>query len=235
VPESGDGVQTMKAGLLESANSGVLFLDEVGDMPIAMQVKLLRAIQEQEVIRVGGNRPVPIDVQIIAATHQDLKKAVSVGLFRQDLYFRLNVVTIRIPPLRERKKDLPLLVNFFLHRAAQRNGKKIDGFSDEAMKILLQYEYPGNVRELENHVEHAVAMSKENVIYISDLPSELSEIEVFSYTQPGAKIKPLKEIERDYIRWVLNKTGRNKVKASKLLGINRASLWRHLKKHEIEE
>ncbi len=229
------GADSGKAGLLETASGGTLFLDEVGDMPMPMQIKLLRAVQEQEVIRVGGNQPVPIDVRVIAATNQDLKKSVKAGIFRQDLYFRLNVISIHIPPLRERGGDVALLAHYFLDRAARRSGRDIKGVSDKAMKLLMDYEYPGNARELENIIEHAVAMARSEEIKVEDLPSDLSEMDFFSFDYPDQKIKPLSEIEREYIQWVLKQTGRNKTQAAKLLEIDRATLWRHLKRSEIED
>jgi len=229
------GATTARPGLLESASGGTLLLDEVGDMPLSMQIKLLRAIQEQEVIRVGGNEPLPIDVRIIAATNQDLKKAVSARLFRQDLYYRLNVISIVIPTLRERKEDIAHLAHYFLQRAARKSAKEIRGFTDEAIKLLMDYNFPGNVRELENIVERAVAVAKEDTIQAWDLPPDLSEMDVFSFAQSDPQIKTLRDIERDYIQWVLDRVGRNKTKAAKVLGIDRASLWRHLKRHEIED
>ncbi len=229
------GAATQKAGLLETASQGTLLLDEIGDMPLSMQVKLIRAIEEQEIIRVGGNQPVPIDVRIIAATNQDLKKAVNAGLFRQDLFFRLNVISIYIPPLRERKNDIPLLAHFFLNRAVKKTGREVKGFSEDSVKALVDYDFPGNVRELQNIIERAVAMAREEHIQVKDLPPDLSEMEVFSFEQPDSHIKTLEEIKRDYIQWVLNRAGRNKTRAAKLLGIDRASLWRHLKRREIED
>jgi len=196
---------------------------------------LLRAVQEHEVIRVGDNQPIPIDIRIIAATNQDLRKAVSAGIFRQDLYYRLNVISIRIPPLRERKKDIPILAHFFLNRATKRSGKDITDFSEQAMKVLIDYDYPGNVRELENIVEHGVAMALEDIIQVRDLPPDLSKMDIFSFDRPDSRIKPLEEVQRDYIQWVLKQVGRNKTKAAKLLGIDRTSMWRHLKRHEIKE
>ena len=229
------GATSARPGLLESASGGTLMLDEVGDMPLTMQIKLLRAIQEQEVIRVGGNQPLPIDVRIIAATNQDLKKAVSAGLFRQDLYYRLNVVSIAMPPLRERKEDVLPLGIFFLRRAANKSLRQMNGFSDEAMQLLTNYDFPGNVRELENIVERAVAIAKEDVVQRWDLPPDLAELEVFSFGQPDADVKTLRAIQSEYIQWVLERVGRNKTKAAKLLGIDRASLWRHLKSREIQD
>ena len=233
--EAFTGASSARAGLLETASGGCLFLDEVGDMPLSMQVKLLRAIQEQEIIRVGGNRSVPIDVRVIAATHQDLKKAVRAGFFRQDLYYRLNVVSIDMPALRDHRSDIPLLAHFFLQRFARRFHREIKGFSDETLATLEQYYFPGNVRELENIVERAVAMAQDDTIHLKDLPSDFSEIELFSFNQTDAKVMPLREMERKYIEWVLNRTDQNKTQAAKLLGIDRSSLWRHLKNSEIEE
>lgn len=229
------GASTARAGLLETASGGTLFLDEIGDMPPSMQVKLLRAIQEQEVIRVGGNRPIAIDVRIISATNQELKKAVSAGVFRRDLFYRLNVVSIAIPPLRERREDIPLLAHFFFDRAAKRSHRKITRFSDEAMDALKNYYFPGNIRELENIIEHSVAMARDDIIRLKDLPPDLSEMDVFSFEQTDNKVMSLREIEQNYIQWVLNRVGRNKTKAAKLLGIDRSSLWRHLKHYEIED
>jgi len=229
------GATTTRAGLFEAAQQGTVFLDEVGDMPLAMQVKLLRVIQDRRVLRVGGTRPVDVDVRVVAATNQDLKKAVSAGLFRQDLYFRLNVVTIRIPPLRERKEDIPLLTEYLLEKAVKRMDKNIRAVSDQAAAVLLRYDFPGNVRELENIVERAVALCRDTEIQIRDLPADLSQMEVYSFDAKEVPIKTLREMERDYVRWVLGRVGRNKTRAARLLGIDRASLWRRLKKDEIEE
>jgi DNA-binding NtrC family response regulator len=229
------GASSARAGLLETASGGTLLLDEIGDMPPSMQVKLLRAIQEQELIRVGGNRPIPINVRVISATNQDLKKAVSAGLFRQDLYYRLNVVTIDIPPLRDRRADIALLAHFFLRRFAKQFHREIKGFSEETLAVLQNYYFPGNVRELENIIEHAVAMTREDVISVKDLPSDFSEIGVFSFEQPDSQVMPLREMERKYIEWVLSRVGRNKTQAAKLLAIDRSSLWRHLKNSEMED
>jgi transcriptional regulator with PAS, ATPase and Fis domain len=229
------GATASKPGLLETVSGGTLLLDEVGDMPLSMQVKLLRAIQEQEVIRVGGNRPFHIDVRIIASTNQDLKAAVNAGLFRHDLYFRLNVVSIYIPPLRERREDIPLLAHYFLDHCLKRTNREIKGFAPEAMRVLMKYDYPGNVRELENIVERAVVLAQSDLIQPADLPNDLSEIDVFSFSQTGSKIKSLEEVQWEYIQWVLHRVGRNKTKAAQALGMDRTTLWRHLKNREILE
>jgi len=229
------GATRTRLGLFESADGGTLLLDEVGDMPPSMQVKLLRAIEEREIMRVGGNTPRPIDVRIIAATNKDLKKAVAAGLFRQDLFYRLNVISIVIPPLRERREDIPLLAQFFLVRAAKRARRDVDRFSERALQALVEYSFPGNVRELENLVERAVAVASGVEIGYNDLPSDLREMDVFPFEQPDSSVRTLREVERDYIQWVLKRTGRNKTKAARLLGIDRSSLWRHLKNYEIDE
>jgi DNA-binding NtrC family response regulator len=233
--EAFTGASRARAGLLESASGGTLFLDEVGDMPLSMQAKLLRALEEHEVIRVGGTRTIPIDVRVIAATNQDLNRATDAGLFRRDLYFRLNVVSIAVPPLRERRKDIPLLAHLFLDRAAKRAEKRFAGFSDEAMSVLTEYSFPGNVRELENVVERAVVVASGDTIRLRDLPPDLTEMDVFSFERRGSGIRTLREMQSDYILWVLERVGRNKTKAAELLGIDRSSLWRHLKEREIEE
>jgi len=229
------GASSSRSGLLEAASGGILFLDEIGDMPASMQVKLLRAIQEQEILRVGGTRPISIDVRIISATNQDLVKSVTTGTFRQDLYYRLNVVSIEIPPLRDRRDDIPLLAHYFLNRTAKRFQREVTGFSEPAMEALKNYYFPGNVRELENIIEHAVALTHSQTIQLKDLPADLPEIDVFSFEQPDDGVLPLKELEKNYIQWVLNRVDRNKTKAAKLLGIDRSSLWRHLRDAEFED
>jgi len=151
------------------------------------------------------------------------------------LFYRLNVVAIEMPPLRERKEDIPLLAHFFLHRVAERFRRQVTGFSDEATEILRKYSYPGNVRELENIIEHAVALAREDVIQAGDLPPDLLEMEVFSFEQSDSRVVTLREMEHRYIQWVLKRVGRNKTQAAKLLGIDRSSLWRHLRNSEIED
>jgi transcriptional regulator with PAS, ATPase and Fis domain len=204
-------------------------------MPLPMQAKLLRALEEHEIMRVGGTEAVPIDVRVVAATNQDLQRATEAGLFRRDLYFRLNVVSIVVPPLRERAKDIPLLAHFFLERAARRAGKTFMGFSDEAMHVLTAYSFPGNVRELENVIERAVVVGSGDRIDLKDLPPDLSEVDVYSFDGPGPEIRTLRQIQSDYILWVLDRVGRNKTRAAEVLGIDRSSLWRHLKEREIDE
>jgi DNA-binding NtrC family response regulator len=229
------GASRDKAGILESSSGGTLLLDEVGDMPQAMQAKLLRAVEEQEVIRVGGTRPIPIDVRLVGATHRDLRSAVNAGLFRHDLYYRLNVVSIAIPPLRDRREDIPLLAHFFLHRIAEEAGKKVTGFTDAALQALTEYSFPGNVRELENIIQRAVVVAADNLVRVRDLPPDLTEMAVFSFDAPDGDIRTLRQVQAEYIQWVLDRVDRNKSRAAKLLGIDRSSLWRHLKNREIED
>lgn len=233
--EAFTGAVSSRAGLLESADRGTLFLDEVADMPLPMQAKLLRVVQEKELIRVGGVKPISVDVRIIAATNKNLKKLVEVGQFRQDLFYRLNVIPIHLPPLRDRREDIPLLAQFFLRTVAKRTEKNVVGFSAEAMDLLTRYDYPGNVRELENIVERAAALAAQERIGPENLPVDMREMEVFSLDREPSELRTLEELEKEYIDWVMRTTGRNKSRVARILGIDRVSLYRKLKKHQIRE
>jgi DNA-binding NtrC family response regulator len=233
--EAYTGATTARPGILEHAHGGTIFFDEVGDMPLAMQSKLLRVIQERELVRVGGVKPVHIDIRIVAATNKDLKKAMRLGTFREDLFYRLNVVPLTLPSLKERKEDIALLADYFLGCLNSRNRHEILGFSREAMAVLRSYNYPGNIRELENIVERAVALSTGEIIGVDDLPEDLREIEVFTISRDPGCMKSLSEMELEYIQWVLEQCGHNKSRAADLLGINRVSLYRKLKKSQISE
>ena len=233
--EAFTGANKSRPGLFESADEGTIFLDEVGDMSSTMQVKLLRVIQEREVIRVGGIKPIPINIRIIAATNKDLKKLCSKGYFRQDLYFRLNVICIRMPNLSERRKDIPLLASYFLRLYSARIGKDISGFSDEAIGLLTSYEYPGNIRELENIVEHAVSMANDRIINVENLPNDLVDYDLFTFHGQDEALKTIAELEKEYIRWVLDRVDNKKSEAAKILGINRVSLYRKLRRFEFED
>jgi DNA-binding NtrC family response regulator len=233
--EAFTGATKSRPGLFESADEGTVFLDEVGDMSITMQVKLLRVIQEREIIRVGGTKPIPINIRIIAATNKNLKQLCSNGYFRQDLYFRLNVIPIHMPNLSERRKDIPLLASHFLRFYSVRSGKDISGFSDEALGLLTSYEYPGNIRELENIVEHAVSMANDRIINIENLPRDLVDYDFFTFHGQDEAFKTLAELEKEYIRWVLDRVDNKKSEAAKILGINRVSLYRKLKRFEFED
>ena len=229
------GASSTKIGLLETANRGTVFLDEIGDMPPSMQVKLLRVIEERSLLRVGGTQPVKVDIRIVAATNKDLTKEVETGRFRKDLFYRLNVVSLHLPPLSERRDDVPLLAHHFLKRYAEAQDKVIEKISDEAMDILLNYEYPGNIRELENLVERAVALCNQETILPQHLPRELEEFSFKVYRHPGRSLPTLEENERKYILWVLKHVNGNKSAAAELLGIDRVSLWRKLKRWGLDE
>jgi DNA-binding NtrC family response regulator len=233
--EAYTGATSARAGLLESANRGTIFFDEVGDMPPTMQAKVLRVIQERELLRVGGVSPVSIDVRIIGATNKDLKRSIKAGEFRQDLYYRLNVIPLHLPSLAERKEDIPLLANHFLVRFARRSGKNLIGFSPEALQHLRRYDYPGNVRELENVVERCAALATGELILPTDLPEDIREMDVFSFHKEAHPLRSLEEMEREYIHWVMERAARNKSKVARILGIDRVSLYRKLKKYQITE
>ena len=232
--EAFTGALTSRPGLLETANSGTLFMDEIGDMPPSMQLKLLRVIQEREVTRVGGTRPLPLDVRIIGATATDLKVAVGEGLFRRDLYYRLNVVNIALPKLSDRKEDIPLLAYHVFEKLKRQTHKEITGISAQAMSLLQRYAYPGNVRELENILERAVAVAQSRVIQAWDLPPDVEGLELYSYERPGGGLLNLEELERDYVSHVLKLCGGSRTKTAQILGIDRASLWRKMKRHGLE-
>jgi len=229
------GATTTKVGLLEAANRGTVFLDEIGDMPASMQVKLLRVIEEKSLLRVGGTQPIKVDIRIVAATNKDLNKEVETGRFRKDLFYRLNVVSLHLPPLAERRDDVPLLAHHFLGRYAEMQGKSIKGFSDETMEVLRNYEYPGNIRELENIVERAVVLCNGEEILAKHLPQELGQYSLKVYRQLGQRFPTLEETEVEYVNWVLKQVDGNKTRAAEILGIDRVSLWRKLKRWGFEE
>lgn len=225
------GAQTLKKGLIESAAGGTLFLDEITEMPTAMQVKLLRVIQEREVLRLGGTRPVKADARYIAATNRDMPEMTRNGSFRQDLFFRLNVVNLHIPPLCVRKGDVVLLSYFFLKKFTTLMKKDVSGISPEAISVLENYDFPGNVRELENIIERGVAINTGDTIEVAHLPDNLRELSMRTFRKKEGRISSLEEQEETYIRWVLNEVGGNQTLAAQLLGINRVSLWRKLKNY----
>jgi DNA-binding NtrC family response regulator len=226
------GAVQSKMGLMESAGSGTLFLDEIGDLPVDMQAKLLRALQEKEVKPVGSTDRIPISTRIIAATNHDLETKVRQGQFRQDLYFRLNVVQIKLPPLRERKSDIPLLVNAFLEKFSDANNS-IRTISEEAMARLLAYDWPGNVRELENAVERAVALGSGPILHVGDLPSNL-QYGTGDRMPQSDELLPLEELERRAIFRALRDASGDKLAAARLLGIGKTTLYRKLKQYDAE-
>ncbi|MFO7727949.1 MAG: sigma-54 dependent transcriptional regulator [Desulfonatronovibrio sp.] len=227
------GADRGKAGLFETAQKGTIFLDEIGETPLSMQVKLLRVLQEKKVLRVGGTTPVDLNVRIISATNRELEHEVSMARFREDLYFRLKVVTIRAPALRERKDDLPVLMEYFLKRYNNLYNKQIKGFTRKARAILNKYSFPGNVRELEHIISSAVALGEDAWIDEKDLPQDLGCLEVETISQEH--LVPLWENEREYIVKVLEATNYNKVRASEILEIPRTTLWRKIKKYRIPD
>jgi DNA-binding NtrC family response regulator len=226
------GAQHNRQGLMEVANNGTLFLDEIGDLPVDLQAKLLRALQEKEIRPVGSTERVPIALRVIAATNRDLEAAVRQGGFRQDLYFRLNVVQIKLPPLRERKGDIPLLVNSFLEKFSGPDDK-VRAISEDAMARLMAYDWPGNVRELENAIERATALGSGPILHVGDLPSNL-QYGTGERLPQNDELLPLEELERRAILRALRESGGDKLAAARLLGIGKTTLYRKLKQYEAQ-
>jgi DNA-binding NtrC family response regulator len=228
------GAVATKKGLVEMASAGTLFLDEITEMPPPMQVKLLRVIQEREVLRVGGTNPVKVDVRFVAATNRDIHESIKKGSFRNDLYFRLNVVSLFLPPLSERRDDIPLLSYYFLNKYTVLMKKEIRAISPDVIAILQGYDFPGNVRELENIIERGVALANGSSIEIAHLPEDLKVISIKTFRKKEGKIPSLEDQEVAYIQWVLKEVGGNRTTAAQILGIDRVSLWRKLKKYGLE-
>jgi len=231
--EAFTGASSARAGLLESGDGGTVFLDEVGDMTPAMQAKMLRVVQEREILRVGGTKPVAVDIRIISATNKDLQRLIGLKLFREDLFFRLNVIPLHVPPLSARREDIPLLAMHFLRRLEPTIGKHIEGFTDPALGMLIDYHFPGNVRELENIVERAATLATGERIDVANLPPDLTAMDVRAFRFDTEQVKTLEQVEREYIQWVLDRVGHNKTQAARLLGIDRVSLYRKLKKDHL--
>ena len=228
------GAVTSKRGLFEEAEAGTLFLDEIGDLSVSLQAKVLRMVQEREVRRVGGIEPVRADVRILAATNQPLEARMKEGLFREDLYYRLCVVKVVLPALRERREDIPLLGDYFLRRFREDSGKPVLGFSPGAMDLLCRYEWPGNVRELQHTVEHAVVLTTNTVIVPEDLPEMVrASGHAASDGLPEFPLVALDELERRYLARVLHATGGNRSEAARVLGVDRRTLYRMAKRYEI--
>ena len=226
------GAVAARKGRFELADGGSLFLDEIGDLPPHLQVKLLRVLQEREFERVGSSRPIKVDVRLLAATHRNLETLVREGRFRDDLYYRINVVTIQLPPLRERREDLPLLVDHFLRVFADKNGKRIRGLTREAREALLRYDYPGNVRELENLIERAVVLTRDDVVGLTDLPLTLDPQAAEPEAGPGL-VAAVEGLERRLIREALAKADGIQTRAAELLGIGERVLRYKLKKYGL--
>ncbi|HEY6181957.1 MAG TPA: sigma-54 dependent transcriptional regulator [Terriglobales bacterium] len=226
------GAMQSKDGLLAIAEGGTIFLDEIGELPIDLQAKLLRSIQEKEIRPVGSTKRIPINVRILAATNRDLEQAVSQGTFRRDLYFRLNVLSLKIPPLRERRQDVPLLAQYFLDRMARETGQE-RVLSDDAMKVMLAYDWPGNVRELENCLERACAFTTGPMIHVSDLPTSIHGVGVAEAGNGdgSSKILPIAEMERQSILTTIAQLNGDKLMAARMLGIGKTTLYRKLKEY----
>jgi len=222
------------------AEGGTVFLDEVGELPVDLQAKMLRAIQEKEIRPVGSTRRVPINVRILAATNRDLEQAVTQGEFRRDLYFRLNVLSLRIPALRERRQDIPLLIAFFMERMVRASGQE-KMLSDDALKAMLAYDWPGNVRELENCLERTYAFTSGPLIHTTDLPREVANLPLPEMPDGDAgasgrgKIIPMAELERKTILSAITELNGDKLQAARLLGIGKTTLYRKLKDYAAHE
>jgi len=227
------GADKLRQGRFETANDGTLFIDEVGDVPLSTQVKLLRVLQEQQIERVGSSVPIKVDVRVIAATNKPLEKMIESGKFREDLYYRLNVVKIQLPPLRERRTDIPLLINQFLGRYAEMNNKNITGVSKEAIDMLMKYNYPGNVRELENIIEQAVVLCREDVISTSDLPAIVREefLKEQDSIETGAFQERVESFEKRLIFEALHRANGVKTRAAEMLGMSERHLRYKLQKY----
>ncbi len=235
------GASQSKDGLLAMAEGGTVFLDEVGELPVDLQAKMLRAIQEKEIRPVGSTRRVPINVRILAATNRDLEQGVSQGVFRRDLYFRLNVLSLRIPALRERRQDVPLLIAYFLERLMRTSGQE-KMLSDDALKAMLAYDWPGNVRELENCLERTYAFTSGPLIHTTDLPREVANLPVLeassidgtSTISGRGKIIPIAELEKLTILSAITELHGDKLQAARLLGIGKTTLYRKLKDYAAQ-
>ncbi len=224
-----------KQGLFQAAGGGTFFLDEIGETTPATQVKLLRVLQQREVIPVGATEPVPIDVRLVAATNRDLEEEVRRGTFRGDLYYRLNVIAIHLPPLRERRDDIPLLADAFLRRAAQQRGEEAKALAPGALDAMVAYQWPGNVRELENAMERAVILTPGDVIPATALPEKITARKVEPLVAERTPASPtLEAIERAYVTWVLQNEGGNKSRAAEVLGIDPSTLYRKLARYGVE-
>ncbi|MGC8604660.1 MAG: sigma-54-dependent transcriptional regulator [Desulfomonilaceae bacterium] len=228
------GAHISKPGIIELANGGTLFLDEITEMSVNMQAKLLRVIQERQLMRVGGTSTINVDARFIAATNRNIQDAVMSGEFRKDLYYRLNVVTLDLPPLAARKNDIPLLAQFFIEKHAKIMRRDMPVISKAVLDILKGYDFPGNVRELENIIERGIALSTEGVIEEKHLPDDMRDFQITTYRRKDGGFPTLEEQEIRYIKQVLVESGGNRTLAAETLGIDRVSLWRKIKRFGLE-
>ncbi|MBA7667767.1 Transcriptional regulatory protein ZraR [subsurface metagenome] len=227
------GADKRRIGRFEFASGGTIFLDEIGELSKSIQIKLLRIIQEKKISRLGSNEEIPIDVRLICATNKNIEEEVNKGSFREDIYYRLNVIRIHIPPLRERKEDIPILVDYFIRIHSKKEGKNVKGLTDEAMKNILKYNFPGNIRELENIIERAIVFARGVYITKEDLP--LSIIQMAKYS-PGGKLKDtVKKIEREMIVEALKGNNWNQTKAAAELGVSERVLRYKINKYSIKK
>jgi DNA-binding NtrC family response regulator len=233
------GASGKRIGRFETANKGTLFLDEIGDIPLSVQIKLLRVLQEKEFERIGGNETIRVDVRLVAATNRDLEKAMKDGSFREDLYYRLNVVTVAIPPLRDRKEDIPVLMEHFIKKYSKENSKNITGVTAETRDLLMRYSYPGNVRELENIIERAVVLAKSETITSAEIPLHLKTVEIEEKIcvakRDGFLTDTLDTLERGIIMEAMKAAGGVQTRAAEKLGISERVLRYKLKKYKIKE
>ena len=225
------GASKVKIGLFEAAEGGTVFLDEIGEMPPSMQVKLLHVLQERQIMRVGSTRPIDLDIRILAATNRDLRAAVQTGSFREDLFFRLNVVGLHLPRLAERNEDIPILISHFIDKFNLAFGRHVKGVSQQVLDLLTAYQYPGNVRELENIIQRALVLADGEKIRIHDLPDSIQQLAVELIGTEG--LMSLEEVAKRHIAAVLHKTDYNKKLASAILKIPRTTLWRRMKKYSL--
>ena len=236
-PHAFTGADKLRKGRFEYANGGTLFLDEIGDMPLNLQAKLLRVLENQEVTRIGSNEPIKVNVRLISATHRDLEAAVAAGTFREDLYYRLKVVTVKLPALRERKSDIPLLIAHFIKESNQRHGKKVTGVAEPLRKLMDAHDWRGNVRELRNAIDSMVVLDQDNVLNVNDV----EEGSPLKRTQPRAAGpdnlvgKPLNDIERYYIEKTLEHTAGNREEAARILGIGERTLYRVIQDWKLQD
>lgn len=228
------GAVETKKGLFEIADGGTIFLDEIAEISLGLQAKLLRVLQEYEIRRVGGTQPIALDVRVIAATNKDVEALVKVERFREDLFYRLNVVTLHLPPLRERQEDIPLLASYFLRKYSETNHKLISHITPEAMDLLCSYHWPGNVRELEHTIERAVTLTMNSALLPGDLPPRLQQQTVLPRPGTSPPLLTLEELEKQHIQVVLRATQGNKKRAAQILGINRRSLYRMAKRYGLD-